>query len=35
MAFYKGLAPNLLKVAPAASITYVVYEAMKKQFGIN
>ncbi|GMJ05915.1 ATP/phosphate carrier 2 [Hibiscus trionum] len=28
--FYKGLFPNLLKVVPAASITYLVYEAMKK-----
>nr|GMC71689.1 calcium-binding mitochondrial carrier protein SCaMC-2-B-like [Ipomoea batatas] len=28
--FYKGLFPNLLKVVPAASITYLVYESMKK-----
>lgn len=28
--FYKGLFPNLLKVVPAASITYMVYETMKK-----
>ncbi|BAU01748.1 hypothetical protein LR48_Vigan10g171000 [Vigna angularis] len=28
--FYKGLFPNLLKVVPAASITYLVYEHMKK-----
>ncbi|KAI7746869.1 hypothetical protein M8C21_022247, partial [Ambrosia artemisiifolia] len=28
--FYKGLFPNLLKVIPAASITYIAYEAMKK-----
>ncbi|KAL4584664.1 hypothetical protein LXL04_009270 [Taraxacum kok-saghyz] len=27
--FYKGLLPNLLKVVPAASITYMVYETMK------
>ncbi|KFA75552.1 hypothetical protein S40288_08736 [Stachybotrys chartarum IBT 40288] len=27
---YKGLTPNLLKVAPALSITWVVYENMKK-----
>jgi solute carrier family 25 phosphate transporter 23/24/25/41 len=33
--FYKGLLPNLLKVAPAASITYVVYEKMKKTLAIN
>lgn len=34
-AFYKGLAPNLLKVVPAASITYVVYEGCKKQLDIR
>ncbi|XP_024041562.1 calcium-binding mitochondrial carrier protein SCaMC-1 isoform X2 [Citrus clementina] len=28
--FYKGIFPNLLKVVPAASITYMVYETMKK-----
>ncbi|CAM6089014.1 unnamed protein product [Calypogeia fissa] len=33
--FYKGLLPNLLKVVPAASITYVVYEKMKKTLSIN
>ncbi|KAH9328367.1 hypothetical protein KI387_000475 [Taxus chinensis] len=30
--FYKGLVPNLLKVVPAASITYLVYEKMKKEY---
>ncbi|EFJ15313.1 hypothetical protein SELMODRAFT_118883 [Selaginella moellendorffii] len=34
-AFYKGLVPNLCKVAPAASITYVVYEKMKKLLAIQ
>lgn len=33
--FYKGLFPNLLKVVPAASITYVVYEEMKKRMHLN
>ncbi|XP_027350804.1 calcium-binding mitochondrial carrier protein SCaMC-1-like [Abrus precatorius] len=28
--FYKGIFPNMLKVVPSASITYVVYEYMKK-----
>ncbi|URE29883.1 Calcium-binding mitochondrial carrier protein [Musa troglodytarum] len=28
--FYKGIFPNLLKVVPYASITYLVYETMKK-----
>ncbi|TKY62959.1 Calcium-binding mitochondrial carrier protein SCaMC-1 [Spatholobus suberectus] len=28
--FYKGIFPSLLKVVPAASITYMVYESMKK-----
>jgi solute carrier family 25 phosphate transporter 23/24/25/41 len=26
---FKGITPNLLKVVPAVSITYVVYENMK------
>ncbi|CAA0811230.1 Mitochondrial substrate carrier family protein [Striga hermonthica] len=33
--FYKGLFPNLLKVVPAASITYLVYEAMKKSLDLD
>ncbi|KAL0354921.1 UNVERIFIED_CONTAM: Calcium-dependent mitochondrial ATP-magnesium/phosphate carrier protein 2 [Sesamum radiatum] len=33
--FYKGLFPNLLKVVPAASITYLVYEAMKKSLHLD
>uniref|UniRef100_A0A1D1Y6Z4 Calcium-binding mitochondrial carrier protein SCaMC-1 n=1 Tax=Anthurium amnicola TaxID=1678845 RepID=A0A1D1Y6Z4_9ARAE len=33
--FYKGIFPNLLKVVPAASITYLVYENMKKNFALN
>lgn len=33
--FYKGLFPNLLKVVPAASITYMVYEAMKKNLNLD
>ncbi|XVE63794.1 hypothetical protein DITRI_Ditri07aG0048800 [Diplodiscus trichospermus] len=33
--FYKGLFPNLLKVVPAASITYLVYEAMKKSLDLK
>ncbi|MQL75118.1 hypothetical protein Taro_007491 [Colocasia esculenta] len=35
LGFYKGIFPNLLKVVPAASITYIVYEAMKKSFALN
>ncbi|CAK7210388.1 hypothetical protein SCUCBS95973_000764 [Sporothrix curviconia] len=31
---YKGLTPNLLKVAPALSITWVVYENSKKALGL-
>jgi solute carrier family 25 (mitochondrial phosphate transporter), member 23/24/25/41 len=34
-AFYKGLIPNLLKVVPAASITYLVYETMKKNLSLD
>ncbi|OIW17800.1 hypothetical protein TanjilG_02428 [Lupinus angustifolius] len=33
--FYKGLIPNLLKVVPAASITYMVYENMKKNLDLD
>ena len=33
--FYKGLIPNLLKVVPAASITYMVYESMKKSLDLE
>ncbi|KAK8148576.1 hypothetical protein G3M48_009740 [Beauveria asiatica] len=32
---YKGLTPNLLKVAPALSITWVVYENSKKVLGLQ
>ncbi|KAK4754679.1 hypothetical protein SAY87_002783 [Trapa incisa] len=33
--FYKGLFPNLLKVIPSASITYLVYETMKKRLDLD
>ncbi|MCO5574171.1 hypothetical protein L7F22_027953 [Adiantum nelumboides] len=33
-AFYKGLLPNLLKVVPAASITYIAYEKARKTLSI-
>jgi len=32
---YKGLTPNLLKVAPALSITWVCYENMKRLLELN
>lgn len=32
---YKGLTPNLLKVAPAVSISYVVYENSKRVLGLK
>ncbi|KAK4655777.1 hypothetical protein QC762_305400 [Podospora pseudocomata] len=32
---YKGLTPNILKVAPALSITWVCYENMKKLLKLN
>ncbi|KAJ5943356.1 hypothetical protein N7516_003524 [Penicillium verrucosum] len=32
---YKGLTPNLLKVAPAMSISYVVYENAKRMLGLR
>ncbi|WAR30530.1 SCMC2-like protein [Mya arenaria] len=33
--FYRGLAPNFLKVAPAVSISYVVYESVREQLGMK
>ncbi|KAK3421263.1 hypothetical protein EUGRSUZ_G01923 [Eucalyptus grandis] len=33
--FYKGIFPNLLKVVPSASITYMVYETMKKRLQLE
>lgn len=33
--FYKGLTPNLMKVAPALSITWVVYENAKRIIGLH
>lgn len=35
MALYKGLTPNLLKVAPALSITWMVYEKSKRVLGLD
>lgn len=32
---YKGLTPNMLKVAPALSITWVVYENSKRFLGLH
>lgn len=33
--FYRGITPNLLKVAPAVSISYVVYENSKRILGLK
>ncbi|KAL3731070.1 hypothetical protein ACJRO7_028007 [Eucalyptus globulus] len=33
--FYRGIFPNLLKVVPSASITYMVYETMKKRLQLE
>ncbi|KYN17178.1 PREDICTED: calcium-binding mitochondrial carrier protein SCaMC-2-A-like isoform X2 [Trachymyrmex cornetzi] len=32
---YRGLTPNFLKVAPAVSISYVVYEHFRQALGVN
>lgn len=32
---FKGLVPNLAKVAPAVSISYLMYENLKNLFGLN
>jgi len=35
LGLYRGIIPNFLKVAPAVSISYVVYEKMRKLLGIT
>ncbi|XP_043558819.1 calcium-binding mitochondrial carrier protein SCaMC-1-like isoform X2 [Chiloscyllium plagiosum] len=35
LGLYRGLAPNFMKVIPAVSISYVVYERMKTALGIQ
>lgn len=32
---YRGLCPNFLKVIPAVSISYVVYEHIKSSLGVT
>ncbi|XP_013771827.2 calcium-binding mitochondrial carrier protein SCaMC-2-like [Limulus polyphemus] len=32
---YRGITPNFMKVAPAVSINYVVYEHVRKMFGVS
>lgn len=32
---YRGITPNFLKVAPAVSISYVVYERFRQTLGVN
>lgn len=32
---YRGLGPNFLKVIPAVSISYVVYEHLKTSLGVT
>ncbi|KAL0193377.1 hypothetical protein M9458_011673, partial [Cirrhinus mrigala] len=32
---YRGLAPNFMKVIPAVSISYVVYENLKITLGVQ
>ena len=33
--FYKGLVPSLMKVIPAVSLSYICYEAAKKQLELE
>ena len=35
LGLYRGLAPNFMKVAPAVSIAYVVYEQLKILLGVS
>ena len=32
---YRGILPNFMKVAPAVSISYVVYEHIRKYLGVQ
>ena len=32
---YRGLVPNFLKVAPAVSVSYVVYEYTRRALGVR
>lgn len=32
---YRGITPNFMKVAPAVSISYVVYEYCRRALGVN
>ena len=35
LGLYRGLTPNFMKVAPAVSIAYVVYERLKTLLGVS
>ena len=35
LGLYRGLTPNFMKVAPAVSIAYVVYEQLKCLLGVS
>ena len=35
LGLYRGLTPNFMKVAPAVSIAYVVYEQLKWLLGVS
>lgn len=35
LGLYRGLTPNFMKVAPAVSIAYVVYEQLKTLLGVT
>lgn len=32
---YRGITPNFMKVAPAVSISYVVYEKCRQALGVS
>jgi len=32
---YRGITPNFMKVAPAVSISYVVYERCREALGVS
>lgn len=35
LGLYRGITPNFIKVMPAVSISYVVYEYTSRMLGVN
>jgi hypothetical protein len=35
MGLYRGLLPNYLKIVPAAGVSFLAFEQLKKVFGVQ